>query len=63
VEGLQTNIEVHFCAFSHTDDGVAEPFGYNDVERALAHLARTVHEVIHRKGEGGKDEVRHNRLS
>jgi len=63
VEGLQTNIKVHFCTGTYTDYGVAEPFGYNDVERALAHLARTMHKVIHRKGEGGGGEVRHNRLS
>ncbi|MCU1407417.1 MAG: hypothetical protein JWQ43_3720 [Glaciihabitans sp.] len=63
VKGLEAHVKVHFCTVTHTDDGIAEPFGYNDVERALAHLARAMYEVIHRKGEGGKGEVRHNRLS
>jgi hypothetical protein len=57
VEGLQSDIEVHVRAGLHSDDGVAEPFGYNDVERVLAHLARTVKKVVHRDGEGGGGEV------
>jgi hypothetical protein len=57
VERLQTNIDVHGGAVLDTDDRVAEAFGYNDVERALAHLARSMQEIEDRDGVGGGGEV------
>jgi hypothetical protein len=57
VEGLQTNVDVHGSAVLYANDGVTEAFGHNDVERALAHLARPMQEIEDRDGVGGGGEV------
>ena len=57
VEGFETHIHVKIRAGLNTDYGVAKRFGYNNVERELAHLARPMHQVVHRNGEWGGGEV------
>jgi len=57
VQRFQSDVYVNLRAGLHTDYGVAEPFGYNDLERALAHLARTMKKIKDRNGEGGGGEV------
>ena len=61
VQGFETHVEVHLGVFGDADQGIAEGFGYDDIEFVLAHLAGAVHKVVHRNGERGGGEVRHNR--
>ena len=57
VERFETHIHVEIRAGFDTDYGVAKRFGYNNVERELAHLARPMYQVVHRNGEWGGGEV------
>ena len=61
VERFEAHVEVHFRVLGDADQGIAEGFGYDDIQLVLAHLAGAVHEVVHRDGERGGGEVRHNR--
>jgi hypothetical protein len=57
MQRFESEVYVNLRAGLHSDYGVAEPFGYNNVERALAHLARPMEKIEHRDGEGGGGEV------
>jgi len=57
VKRFESHICMQVCAGFNTDNGVAKRFGYNNVERELAHLARPMNQVVHRNGEWGGGEV------
>ena len=61
VQRFEPHVEMHFRVLGDADHGIAERFGYGDIEAVLTHLAGAVHEVVHRNGERGGGEVRHNR--
>jgi len=61
VQGFEAHVEVHLRVLGDADQGIAERFGYGNIELMLSHLAGAVHEVVHRNGERGGGEVRHNR--
>jgi len=61
VERLQAHIQVHHIASTNADYSVAKALNYGRINLMLAHFARAVHEVEHRNGERGNDEVGHNR--
>jgi hypothetical protein len=61
VKRFQPNIKVNYVAGTNADYRVAKALHHGRVDLVFAHFARAMHEVEHRNGERGNDEVGHNR--